>query len=173
MAKMLPVIVSTRSEMLEAFPELSPEQAAKLEELGAKLTPRQKTLVALKLRGMSTTDAALAAGYAPSGSRQSASTTGGEALRNPSTAAYMRALADAIGLSDVAILRRLKEGMAATRVELSRDGRPVELGPDWNARTKYIELALRAKGRMPDPKLEVTGKDGGAIVVRHTPTLDG
>lgn len=173
MPKFGPLAVSTRSEMLEAFPELSPEQAAKLEELGAKLSPRQKMLVAAKLRGMSTTDAAMLAGYSPKGSRQSAASAGSEALRNSNTAAYMRALADAIGLSDVAILRRLKEGMAATRVELSRDGRPVELGPDWNARTKYIELALRAKGRMPDPKLELTGKDGGAIVVRHTPTLDG
>lgn len=165
---------STVDELKLVFPELTDEQTEKLAELGRKLTPRQRRMVALKLSGLSTTDAALMAGYAQgSASRKSAVVIGSEALRKPDTAAYMRALADAIGLSDVAILRKLKEGMSANRVELSRDGSPVELGPDWQTRQKYIELALKAKGRMPDPRLEVTGNNGGAIVVRHTASLDG
>jgi len=86
--------------------------------------------------------------------------------------AYMRALADAIGLSDRVMMRNLQQGLQAMRYELNpKTGEAVPMGPDWVTRWRYAQLILTAKGRMPDPKASQTQESAGAIVMRNTPSL--
>lgn len=159
-------VALSESDILSDVP---PELLARITELGKGLTQKQKLLVLGKLKGLNGVQAAKAAGYG--GNNESLAGTAAETVRNPRVVPYMAALAEACGLDDLSVLRRLRQGMDAMRVELDRNGNAVELGPDWQNRTKVLELTLKMKGAFPDPKLQVTGADGGAIVVRHTAQL--
>lgn len=80
-------------------------------------------------------------------------------------------LLDRLDLTDVSLVQKLKEGLEAIK---TMSGNPV---PDYNARAKYLDMALKLKAKYPADrsKFEVTGKDGLPLnptntvflVVRH------
>lgn len=150
--------------------EPSPEALARLEELGKGLTIKQKRLVAAKLQGLNGVESAKFAGYNGQ-NNASLAVTANLTVAKPAVASYMRALAEECGLSDRFLLKTLKNGLEAKRSELDKQGNVRDLGPDWLNRGRMLELALKVTGAFPDPRVALTGADGGAIVVRHTPSL--
>jgi hypothetical protein len=134
------------------------------------LTPKEARFVAALPTAKSAAAAARTAGYADG--RYGVSN---ETYRLKSRGPVREAIRDLLRLSGVdeqAVAQKLRHGLEAQKVELSKDGTAVNLGPDWATRYKFAELAAKALNVLPDPRLEVSGPDGGAIVVRHTPTLD-
>lgn len=99
------------------------------------LQPREFALVQALLDGKSYTDACRIAGYAESTARARA----GEICERPRVqSAIAQALAHA-GLSPDVLVELLKSGLTASDID----------GPDWSARHKFLETALRLGGHNP------------------------
>jgi hypothetical protein len=105
------------------------------------LTARQTKFVALKVRGLGDVAAARAAGYTEATALQ------GEVARCPRVQAAFADLLDR-ACPDPLLVQRLREGVDA------QDGKRADLGQ----RRQYLELALRAKGRIAREPVEVIGR---------------
>jgi hypothetical protein len=136
-----------------------------------------------KHRPLTVREAKFVAALPTAGSAAAAIRQAGYKAKNPSDTANMvmsrgpvrEAIRDLLrmqGVDEQAVAQKLRHGMEAQKVELSKQGSAVNLGPDWQTRYKFTELAAKALNVLPDPRLEVSGPDGGAIMVRHTPSLD-
>jgi len=110
-----------------------------------ELTCRQRKLVEGLLSGLSKSDAMRAAGYSESYVRTRASVVCG---RNNITSAIRGAMRTA-GITAQHLAARMKAGLSASRP----DG-----WPDFMARHKYLETALRVGGHEPsaESRLEET-----------------
>jgi hypothetical protein len=132
------------------------------------LTPKQSKFLQLLPHAKSVKQAYVDAGY----SKVSAESNAHKLLNRPHIREVAKGILKDHGIDDGLIADKVMQGMNAMRREVSKDGSTVELGPDWSTRYKYIELASKMTGALPDPRLELTGEGGGAIVVRVTPGLD-
>ena len=126
-----------------------------------EITPRERQLVANVASGMNQTQAAIAAGYPPASARGEAS----RALGRPDIRAHLRALMEEAGIGDKALVARMRAGMEALQRGLTKDGEVVEMGEDWHARAKFMDMALKVYDAYPNPRLDVDMNVNGAIVV--------
>lgn len=81
----------------------------------------------------------------------------------------------AMGLDDDLVARKTLEGLSATRTALaSFEGKFTDerILDDYPTRAKYLELLGRLKGAFVD-RHEVTGKDGGDLILQIAPRLPG
>ena len=81
----------------------------------------------------------------------------------------------AMGLDDALVARKTLEGLDATRTQLaSFEGRFTDerTFQDYPTRAKYLELLGRFKGAFID-KHELTGKDGGDLILQIAPRMPG
>lgn len=105
------------------------------------LPPRERDVAAALLRGLSFSEACRVAGYAESTARARSL----EICSRPRIqSAIATALADA-GVDASLLVRCLREGLSASDVD----------GPDWSARHKFLETALRIGGHNPDRETSV------------------
>lgn len=134
------------------------------------LTPREKKFLMLLPQCKTKLEAALRAGY-PKAS------AGVQASKFMASANAQEAIREALAESGVTIediAESFRAGLDARQYALHQSsGKPVEMGPDWHARAKVLDTLGKMAGLYPDPRLEVSGPGGGAIVVRHTRNLDG
>lgn len=80
--------------------------------------------------------------------------------------AYYQALMDDIQLDDKSLLKRLAEGLDAEKVEQTKAGDTINLGPDHMAREKYLKMAFTLRDSFPNPKMDIEHRHTGAIVLR-------
>lgn len=64
-----------------------------------------------------------------------------------------------------AIVEDVRAGTRAERVELSREGEPVNLGPDHHARAKFLDMILKSMGMYPNPRLEIDQSTQNVLVI--------
>ena len=98
--------------------------------------------------GQTPTQAAYSAGYKSSG--QGSKLWADDRIRDE----WKRELLDEWG-SVRAIVEDVRAGTRAERVELTKDGTPVNLGPDHHARAKFVDMLLKSMGMYPNPRLDV------------------
>ena len=87
----------------------------------------------------------------------------------------MSELLDAKGLSDAAMAKPLLDGLVAEKAVFATwEGKFTDEKwvPDHPTRSKFLEQYHRLKGNFID-KHELTGKDGGDIVISYTPSKVG
>ena len=73
----------------------------------------------------------------------------------PAIREAMRECMEVIGLDASGLAGRLKLGMdSAMSYGLDRLGNAVELGPDYHARAKHVDMALKVIGAYPDPRAD-------------------
>jgi len=80
---------------------------------------------------------------------------------------------DAMGCDDTLIAHKTLEGLYASRKHFfSYEGRVTDEREtdDYMTRAKYLELLARFKGKLID-KHEISGKDGGDLVLQVVPKL--
>lgn len=140
---------------------LVPEE---IEKLGERLTMRERRLAVGLMDGKTHVQAIKDAGYPETA--HGWGQTAYDVLKKPHVADYMRALMDAAGLSDMALVEKAKELMGATRTELDRNGDIRDMGPDGQTQFKALELAFRVRDRMPSTRHEVEHTVKGAIMLR-------
>lgn len=80
--------------------------------------------------------------------------------------AYYQTLMDDIQLDDMSLLKRLAEGLEAEKVEQTKAGELINLGPDHSAREKYLKMAFTLRDSFPNPKMDIEHRHTGAIVLR-------
>ena len=131
-------------------------------------TPREERFLAGIIDGKRPRQAYLDAGYSPQ--------HGGTPLTGRDGAAWRELLQrrlEAHGLTMDAVIPRLARIMDAKKMGLTKDGDVVDMGYDEHAAAKGIDIYMKITDSYPNPRLEVTGADGGAIVVRNTRSLLG
>jgi hypothetical protein len=146
---------------MEWLPEEQDLPVAAKAEL-ARYTMRERLAASLMARGYSQTAALKEAGF--SGNRMPVKVR-----------ALMVDLMDSAGLSEEDLLRTVKAGTAARKSDLNfKTGEAVDTGPDWSARFKFTELALKLRGSVGPTRTAdgVTVNAQQAVVVRNTPALD-
>jgi len=77
------------------------------------------------------------------------------------------------GLSDDLLAEKIREGLNSYRVGFATlKGKITDTlqSPDFSARAKFVELLGKAKGKFKDTH-EVTGKNGGDIILQVVPPL--
>jgi hypothetical protein len=133
------------------------------------LSQRQQLFLAYLPHASSPAEAAAKAGY-PANDLQEAVKG---LFKSPHIQAALLTEMSAEGINGRVMSRYMRQGLDAKSYSMTKEGDVVELGPDWHARYKMLELVAKLSGAMPDPRMELTGAGGGAIVVRHTVALDG
>lgn len=127
------------------------------------VTPKQRELVHGVLGGKTLAQATIDAGYVS----KAPGKLGSENLRKPDTLAYMRKCLSEAGLTPETIASKLTQGInEANQYALSRDGIAVTLGPDWHARAKMLDMAMKAQGGYPDPRIEQNVGTQNVLVIR-------
>jgi len=78
-------------------------------------------------------------------------------------------LLDRLGLNDLALSQKLKEGLEAVKV-ISGEGKKKNIIPDHNIIVKYLDMAFKLKASYPadKSKVELTGKDGQPLSQANT-----
>lgn len=126
----------------------------------SEITVRERAFIGGVMTGKSQAQAARDAGYPESKARH----VGSQLAARPDIRAHMRALMDEIGIGDSALVTKLRDGMDAKQRGMTKDGDVVELGEDWHARAKFVDMALKLADYYPN-KLDVDVNLKGAIVV--------
>ena len=135
---------------------------------GPKLTDMQARFLTLIPVSKSLREAYVNAGYSPTGADANAT----RLLNKPGMRELARRILADNGIDEDLIAKKIREGMEARNRTTDIKGNVVDLGPDHMIRFKFTELAAKITTILPDPRLELTGDGGGAIVVRVTPGLD-
>ena len=133
-----------------------------------KPTAREETFLAGIIQGKRPRQAYLDAGYSPA--------HGGTPLTGRDADAWRQTLMrrlEAHGLTMDAVIPKLARVMDAHKYGITPKGDVVDLGDDPHAQSKGLDLYFKITDSYPNPRLEVTGADGGAIVLRHTRSLLG
>jgi hypothetical protein len=120
-----------------------------------KLTPKQKKFVKEYLETGCGAEAARRAGYAPNRAR----TTAAETVAKSSVQNAMAELLDKAGLTDDAIAKKLQEGAEALETKFfAKDGIVVQKEDviAWDTRLRYLDTALKLKGKYPAKKISLT-----------------
>ena len=112
------------------------------------LSERETAFLGQIATGKTPTQAAYAVGYKSSG--QGSKLWGDDRIRD----AWKEAVLGEWG-SIAGIMEDVRAGTRAERIELSRDGTPVPLGPDHHARAKFVDMLLKSMGMYPNPRLDV------------------
>ena len=106
-----------------------------------------------KINGMNKKDAAIKAGYSPSCANAAKG-------RIESTEAYQRAVDKYI--SESRLYEALNDGLSATTTKIATNNGEItdeKEYPDYNARCKYVDIALRLRGDYEATKQDVTVSD--------------
>ncbi len=113
-----------------------------MESRKVKVSTRAKKYIKNKVAGMSDYQAAVAAGYSPNTAIAAA-----QNIENPSVKMEIKELMEKKGLTDDHLLDVLSEGLnTASRIQ-GTDNDFVEV-PDYQTRHKYLETALKLKGKL-------------------------
>lgn len=131
-------------------------------------TPREEKFLAGIIQGKRPRQAYLDADYSPAHGGTPLTGRDGEAWR-----ALLKQRLDAHGLTMDAVIPRLGKVMDARKMGITPKGDVVDMGEDAHASAKGLDMYFKITGSYPDPRLEISGADGGAIVVRHTRSLLG
>lgn len=133
-----------------------------------KPTAREETFLAGIIQGKRPRQAYLDAGYSPA--------HGGTPLTGRDADAWRQTLMrrlEAHGLTMDAVIPKLARVMDSHKYGITQKGDVVDLGDDPHAQVKAIDVWMKVTGSYPDPRLEISGPDGGAVVIRHTRSLLG
>lgn len=101
--------------------------------------------------------------------KQSLSVSGCERLKRLNIS--FADLCEIKGLSDDLLAVKMREGLEAYKVGFATFRGKISdtiKTPDFTARSKFVELLAKAKGKLKDTT-ELTGKDGGDIVLQVVP----
>ena len=127
-----------------------------------KVTTRERALVHGVLQGKSQAQAAVDAGYVSKSPGKMAS----EALQRPDVRAYARKCLESAGLTPEYGAQKLKEAIdTAMQYGLSKDGRPVTLGPDHRTRLQGLDQLWKIAGAYPDPKADINVNGQNVLVI--------
>jgi|GEM_PF-3991384 len=138
-----------------------------------KLSFRERKFIKYLSQGMTQKDAAILAGY----SRKSADSLASQTLKNPKVQRAFAQILESHGVTDEKLSSTIAEGLEATKViscnvivpnaegmkdanSMTRDFVDV---PDWIARHRFTDTAIKVKGGYLAEKHEVTGPDGGPV----------
>ncbi len=133
------------------------------------LSERQSLFLAYLPHARSPEEAAVKAGYSDTNLKLTVT----QLLKSPHVRAKLLADLSAEGINGRVMARYMRQGLDAKQYTVTQAGKVIENGPDWNNRVRMLELIAKVSGSMPDPRMELTGAGGGAIVVRHSLSLDG
>lgn len=133
-----------------------------------KPTSREEAFLAGIVQGKRPRQAYLDANYSPAHGGTPLSGRDGEAWR----ALLMRRM-EAAGLTMEAVIPKLARVIDSKKMGLTKDGQVVEMGYDDHAASKGLDMYFKITDSYSNPRLEISGPDGGAIVVRHTRSLLG
>lgn len=134
----------------------------------SKLTPKERKFWVKYIETQSLSESAKAAGSKGT-TTQSLSTMGRAILTRIEPS--LPEVFDAMGLDDSLMAQKTLEGLQATRTQLaSFEGKFTDskVLDDYPTRAKYLELLGRFKGKFID-KHELTGKDGGDLILQVAP----
>ena len=131
-------------------------------------TAREEKFLAGIIQGKTPRQSYLDADYSPAHGGTPLTGRDGEAWRE-----LLKRRLDAHGLSMDAVIPKLARVMDSHKYGITQKGDVVDLGDDPHAQVKAIDVWMKVTGSYPDPRLEISGPDGGAIVVRHTRSLLG
>lgn len=127
------------------------------EEQGYQTTFKQKEWLKLYLQTKNATEAA--AQVYDVKDRMSAGQIGYENLKKLD----MSELMDAMGMTDDYLADKVKEGMEKPVRIVTVKGE-AKVVPDYQARHKYVDTALKLKKKLSD-RVELTGKDGSPLQI--------
>lgn len=131
------------------------------------LTEKQKKLLKALATSGSFAEARRKAGYAKGSLTNLLTSNTSGYLREK-----MREALEAHGVTADYLAEKIRDGSEAMKVEVNHRGEVVELGADWYARFKLIELGAKLSGAMPDPRAEMHFDNANVVIVRATPSLD-
>jgi len=112
----------------------------------AKVSTRARKYIQNKVAGMSDYQAAVNAGYS-----KNTAIAAADNIENPSVKLLMNELMDKKGLTDDHLIDVLSEGLHESSKIHGTDNNFVEI-PDYMVRHKYLETALKIKGKLVDRK---------------------
>lgn len=122
--------------------------------LTQKLTAKQRKWLKVYSETLNATEAAMQAYDCKD--RNTAKQIGWENI----TKLDFNELMDTMGLTDDLALAGIKEGIRATRPVIDPKTNKISAVADYGVRHKYIETALKLRGKLDTQKIELTGKDG-------------
>ena len=122
------------------------------------LTDRERTFVSARLQGASGNQARKVAGY--SSSAMGTYLGNDERVRR----ALQGAALDA-GVTPEKAAEKLRALLDAERTELSRDGDPVNLGPDNRAQLQALDTYIKMMGGYPNPRIDVNTGTQNVLVI--------
>ena len=131
------------------------------------LSPMKTKFVRAYMRTGNATEAALIACKCKN--RKSAASRGHQLLKELNLS--IKQLAAIAGLTNLKIVRALEQGIEAHQIHLfpnKATGEIIEYKvPDWSARARFLDIAIKALGGYPKPQMELPFefKDGKAVVV--------
>lgn len=122
------------------------------------LTPQKAEFVRQMAAGMTQTEAGRAVGHRSVG-------TASKWLNDENLRLALKQAAIEQGNTPESIGKTLREAREAIRTELSRDGIPVDLGPDHRSRIQASDVLLKLMGGYPKPgELELNAQN--VLVIR-------
>ena len=128
--------------------------------MNQKMTPKQRAFVKEYVRTLNATEAAMNSYDCKD--RKVARNIGSENLAKLGTP--IRRLLSDRGLGEDQIAENIIEGTKAER-PLVVNGKVFKY-PDWSNRFRFTELVTKLTGMLPKDSVEITGKDGGEIVIK-------
>ena len=132
-----------------------------------KLNLRERKFMKNLSLGMTQREAAIKAGY----SKKSADSIASQKIKEIKVAGSFCEILDKHGVTDDAIASVISEGIKAKRHVMVGDD--VKELPDWIARHKFSDSALKVKGHLRD-KVDVNLKGNVTIeIIKFSPERDG
>ena len=122
----------------------------------AELTSKQRAYMENRASGMTSVDAARAAGY------KHPDAAAAQLRRKKNLAEYNRAISERLGMDDEKFMQKVIDGLDATRRITIRykDRTEVIEEPDWLARAKFVVIMAELTGMMPasESRVQVEGR---------------
>lgn len=129
-----------------------------------KLTPQQARFVAAYIRTGNATEAAKAAGCRCK-TEESFRSRGSQLLKELDFP--IQAIMAEAGLTSLAILRTLAEGLSAKQIHIAISKKTGQVHkhetPDWGARARFTDMALKLKNAYPKKQMELELNDRRAM----------
>lgn len=128
---------------------------------GDGMTPRERRFLQARIiEGLPAREALIKAGYRPNPSHATALQHRLEAR------GHVKRVLEEAGLDMASLAKKTAELLNARAYGLTKDGVPVELGPDGHVQQRTAEMIWRLHDAFPNPKLDVSHQVQGAIVLR-------
>lgn len=125
-----------------------------------KLNTRERKFIKNLAQGMSMTTAMRQAGYSENTARCKA----GIKVKESRIAIAFNELMERAGITDEKLASTLHDGLNATRIDLNNAEVKI---PDFLARYKFLDAALKIKRHYPPDRQELSGPNGKPVKIEH------